>query len=1171
MASYYDGIEDKSFMDLLGNKDFEDDLKSFFQGGRYNYTDEQVSDVSALANDFVQHMRWQGSNEATAGFDLNYVGKPDDVAPLEGKKAFGRLMEAYDRSAGGGTGPLEGAWDYVSAFTASPSTALTAVTFGLGAGSKLLAKGASAATQIAIRQQVAKMLAEGASEEAVKRSLKKGLLKSFGKEGAKAAAMEGTLGGLMSAANNETREEVIDGYDYGYKDVVLDATIEGALGGTLGGAFGALNQKARNKANDYLVDRVSTGQIARKAQYDAAMETLKREGVSAENMSESLSGAVDVAMLLRAREANTKLDPLDPEKVKEGQQILNNIMGGASDDMIAPGLDMHTVRGIAAAAIDLRETLKMNPGERVSSSVARAIEEGRISTSALASLGDKYGLSNEQLSYLWLAELSKAGQVLGEGSRIASVLSDVNFLAKNKVSSFSDDEALRIVKKVNRADGPLAKVVDGLRETDAARIAFMTSQVGTTAANVVTGGYKTIIDMSDMFWKDVLSATVGQKLPDGTTKRGWTGGTLSILKGYSFDKAESEALLDMLKEEAPVGYQRLFYESIKGGDLVNSNGYLSRASRFVNQLNMATDAVFKQASFYGAVDRALRNRNDPTLGRNVGEFLNNNYNLNSLKEAGILAEAFDYAQGFTFQKDYKMDNSLFGQTAKSVQSLHYKFPYLISAGADIPFPRYLANHLEHINDYTPIGLATGGLDKLDKLIYKENYNEYWGDAFKTGNDRIARQMTGMSLIAGGYYLASEKEGKVEYDKIKTAIGQVDLTRTAGPFAAHLLIGDLLYRWKNDLPITKKTWADMADVLGGIPDLEAGFDLSLITEIYKTGEQVLEGGGMTEGLKERLGDIFATFTYPGTIARDMMGQSNFDAAGTPFTRDIYGGPLGEDGLPEVSLVGERNFLEDIYNKNVMHHRAVRFLADLQNNNIGSMGQSDLFTKGKDLKMFTPFNPNPVGAYNPITKQFGFTMEAAPTQIQEELSLLGLRDYKIFPKSRIPNASVEYVAEAWLSQTMPQEFKSWRKNYALPENSPFAGRTYDELGEDYVLKTEAMQLFIEDRVAEAVAISRTALTARFEDSNRGQESMPRQAAGFVRNLYILKSAEFEQSNKRTYDDVVKIFSKQEYGNRYETARDYLEDSGDIFEELARRKQIMNWAEEYKTIDVFPNQRR
>jgi hypothetical protein len=51
--------------------------------------------------------------------------------------------------------------------------------------------------------------------------------------------------------------------------------------------------------------------------------------------------------------------------------IFSRMLDERANELIAPGLDMNTVRGIAAASIKLKERLKLRPGERVSSAIAR--------------------------------------------------------------------------------------------------------------------------------------------------------------------------------------------------------------------------------------------------------------------------------------------------------------------------------------------------------------------------------------------------------------------------------------------------------------------------------------------------------------------------------------------------------------------------------------------------------------------------------------------------------------------------------------------------------------------------------------------------------------------------------------------------------------------------------
>ena len=1167
--SYVEQAEGKYFDDLLDNEEFQEDLKKFFSGGRYNYSKKQLADTAQLADDFAQHMRWQSTNEATAMFDLLYVQKSDEEVSREGKEAFGKLMQAYDTSEGGGTGKLEGAWDYLSAFAASPSTAVTGGTFGFGAGSKIAANAASKTSQMAVRSYANKLLREGLTKQAVKERVKKNVTK----EGAKAAGVsflgEAAVGGVGSYARGETREKVIDGYEYGLGDLATDSFIDGTLGASIGGIGGMWTQSTRNKAADALVDQAQTAITNSRAAAQVAIDRITSSNLPEDQINDTMSDIADLASIFKARETGR---PLDPDSVLEGEMIFNRMLDERANELIAPGLDMNTVRGIAAASIELKETLGVRPGEKISSSIARGISNGTIQTDQITEIRRRYNLSAEEMSYLWLAELSKAGKVLAEGSKIKRAMTqEMDILASQGASVFTGNEATEVLSRMERGGA-----YGILQDLDQTRIAFMTSQIGTTAANVVTGGYNLVVDASDALWKDVLDSTVGVRMADGTVQRRWTNRTLSTLKGFSINRKESEILGSMLLDDAPVKFTELFYETQRVGNLTQSNGFLNRSARFVNTLNMATDAVFKQGAFYGAFDRQLRELNDPNLGRNFAEYLQKHTDLEAARAAGVVDYAVDYAKRFTFQRGYEGDKSIFGQTAQAVQKFHKQAPFVVSEGFGIPFPRYVANHLEYINDYTPIGIATGGLEQLEKVLYRQDEKAITlvGDKFKTGRDRIARQMTGAMLTMGGVWAAAQKNGEADYDKLVSDTGaETDVGRTAGPWAANLLIGDLIWRsgllGNDPLPISGESFKKNAtEVLAGMGDL--GFELGLVADLGKA----IYDGEFSESSYKRLGSIISTFTYPGTIGRDVAGQLSDFARGNPYVRDVRGGPeYSEEQLrqnPElgVSLYGEKNFLENITGQGIFRNQALRFLTDMQGM---SLTQTRRGTDGEDLKLYSPFNPTPVGGYNPITRQFGFTQEPPSTEIQKEMKRLGILEYKMYGNTKTPNSSVDYAVRKLLAvgmggiPTMADEFEAWKSSWQLTNRTEYAGRTYDELGDDTELKKQALEDFINHRIKNAQELMTDAFNTMLES-----ETGRRKAAGFLRNMYVIKEARLKQSKGRDFDDLVSIMTRGE-PVQYKTAKEYLADSSSIEEELARRQKILEYAEENYDFaeEIYPEQ--
>jgi len=408
-------------------------------------------------------------------------------------------------------------------------------------------------------------------------------------------------------------------------------------------------------------------------------------------------------------------------------------------------------------------------------------------------------------------------------------------------------------------------------------------------------------------------------------------------------------------------------------------------------------------------------------------------------------------------------------------------------------------------------------------------------------DRTSRTLTGAMLTMGGYGLAVEKEGKVDFDKlVATTKTEVDISRMAGPWAINLLLGDLIYRWQHGLPMNKTVTKENAlEILGGVPDLSSGvFELEakLVSNIFKS----IEAGTATPQLEKNLGDIVATFTYPGTFAKDLAGQSNYESAGNPYTRD----------LSPSETAGERNMLEDIYRSNQLKNQATRFFADTS---MFSYTQS--WAKGKskgfDFKLYTPFNTNPVGSWNPMTKSFGAVEEPPSSLIQQEMTLLGLQDYKMFGDKQVPNPSVQYQARYLLSQKLPNLFKAWKSTYRL-DGETYGGRTYDELGYDYTKKRQALENFINEEVREKVE----GVTAALDDALQRPESK-KKVIGYVRNQYELQGAIFH----RAYGSLDKIV--QFYPNQFEgakTSKEYIENAGSIVDEINRRQRIMAYIPKY-----------
>ena len=1195
-------------MDLVGDETFNDDLKAFFQGGRYNYTQEEMDELgpAQLANDFAEHMRFQSLNEATAAKDLLYVLRdygtdpsmsnpeqkgrqftpqyPGDVPKRYedvemadgtiqkryisdydetrgrderyalGQQAFGRLITAFDNSPEVGTSAMETGGDYLRAFVTSPSTIFTAATFGFGVGTKAAAVLASKGTQVAIRATIAQQMRSNVAHKIIKDGLQKKLFKSAVVAGGQSFLMEGALGAASSLARNETRRQVVEGYEYGPADVVKDTMIDGTVGASIGSLFGLMGARSNNKMSEMIFDQVRNGEKLRRASLKTANATIKAADPTV--LNNTIDDVVEIFGMLQAKQKGNKLDPLDPEFVAQGDAIRSLLLTGKPNKYVASTLSVETVRGIAAASLDMKKALKLKPNQRITAAIAEAIEGGNLITPDIVAIKKKYNLSNEQFSYIFLSDLSRAGKVLQTGSMISKALTNIEVLAQEGISSISGLDAAEVFTDVGGevtaalTKSRRSKTAEALGQVDSLRIAFMTSQLGTTSANVGTGAFNTLVDISDNFWKNTIRVTKGEVMPDGTVKRRWIGGTLSTLRGMSLNRAEAGVVKDLMLDESPLAFRELFYETVKGMDVSGSNSLLPKIGRILNTLNIATDSVFKEAALYSGLDRKLRELNDPNLGSNLQEFLTrtkpdgSNMKLSDLPE-GVMDYAIDAAQRFTFQKGFKKDKSLFGHGARGLQSMHHKVPFLVSVGMDTPFPRYIANHLEYAHDYSGIGIITGGIEKLDELVgglsNTRTTTLVGGDVHKTMLDRTSRTLTGAMLTMGGYGLAVEKEGKVDFDKlVATTKTEVDISRMAGPWAINLLLGDLIYRYRYGLPMNKTVNKEnLLEILGGVPDLSSGayeLESKLIANIFKS----MEAGTATPQLEKNLGDIVATFTYPATFARDLAGQMNYDSAGNPYTRDLF----------PSKTAGERSMLDDIAYSNLLKNQATRFLTDtsmFSYTQSWSSGKSE----GFDYKLYTPFNQNPVGSWNPMTKSFGAIEEPPSSLIQQEMTLLNLQDYKMYGDKQVPNPSVQYQTSYMLSQKIPYLFKAWKTSYPL-DGETYGGRTYDELGNDYEKKRNALEGFINQTVRD----HSKAVTSMFDDVLQNPESK-KKAIGYVRNQYELQGAIFHRAYG-SLDKIVQFYSGQFEGAK--SSKEYIENAGSIVDEINRRQRIMAFIPKY-----------
>ena len=1120
---YTKKAEDATFTDLKDDREFQIDLVRFFSGGRYNMSREEMEEVGmeGLTEKFVEHMRIQDWNEVTATKDLNYLLNKD--LDRRGKESFARLQYAWDVSNDVGDGFWSGTLDYAEGLATAPSTYVGLGSLGIG---KLAAKAGGKAAQIAIRNYTKRLL----SKNPVGRTAAMGALSGAVTEGAIGAGQSRQKGVQRDIASGLTED--VPEFEYTGQDLAKDTLISATLGASLGAAGGYLaGRSTRSQSAMESIQKATresaSAEAAEKAKAKLSASDQAKKEEAAQRMAD-----VEAVLASKMGDKSAKLlDPLDPVKVAQGNEILGKVSSDNFNGVFRSGLSVDTMRSMTAATLDIIDELDVPKGKRITSAVADKIRNGDVEiTGRINEIRQKYNLTKEQFSLIYLAEVSNAGKILAEQSIISraadkagkptakgtartdykGLSADLNTLAESGISTFNDQIAADLTASVvqnsaNKTAG--GKVLNVLREVDAARIAFMTSQPATTIRNVTSTVLLAGVDVSDEFFRGLIrygsgAIKEGDLIPEpGKTLKRMT----ATLRGMSWNDAQASVLKNMFEEEMPQTYAAVFNDAMRLELGVASNSNLARAGRAVNVLNTATDTAFKKAMFFSSLDRQLSDQ-----GITVGQFIASGKKLEDLGE-DVVRKAYDDANRFTMQRTYVGDDSGFAKTARFAVNVNRKVPFLVSGALGIPFPRYVANHLEMLSDYTPVW---GSLVGSSKNIAS--------DPVKTAEDRLVRQATGASLLTMGYMAAHEKEGNVDYKSVETAIkGQADISSSLGFIIGHMYAGDLLYRLGQGMPLPSAR--EIETVMGGVGDFSA--DFTFVTELAKSAKE----GQVTEGFQKAMGNIASTFTYPATISRDIVGQFDYDAAGNPYIRDVKGrGPFSMEG--DVSLTGETT------NLHTFVAQATRMLPDLK-----SVQYTQTFNGDNDIPMYSILNPAKVGAMNPLLKQVtGVSQEPPMTGIQREFNKVGLKEYEIYKPYAVKNPSIHYLMTFNLSQTLHESFEKFRSEAKLGGLAD--GKTYDEL-EDFDLKKEALSQFVKTSISAA----REQATQTLQD---GLAKNKNSFKGYIRSTYEIKRKEM---GKDYFDRAAAIVSREQF----ETAKDFLSSSESPKEELNRRLAIVEVA--------------
>ena len=874
---------------------------------------DRNNDTSLMSNEevvdkFMEHMRYQNVNEITALRDLEYAQNTD----RQGKQTFARLIDAYDR-----IDDLEEAQDYgrmmldyAQGIATAPSTYLGIITGGTG---KAAAVAGTQAAKIGVRKILSSAIRRAPSA-------------------LKAATVEGAIGTGQAVAQEQTRVETGLQDEIRGGQVALTGGLSALTGGTIGAITGRQQTKAATKADEL---------------YEQAdMAASKR----AKEASEESTRVLDEAAETEVDEIRETLNALDPLKVAVGRKIAQNLQPGTT---MEAALGPDVFKNIAAAAIKVKDKIKLNKGDRITEGITRLIrEDGLDGLDEIRQTMHEQNLTLDQFSLVYYAEMSSAGKQLATGAQVQRALrgktpvdkliQDVDELHEAGISAMTGKEAKQLSENTT--------AIQYARDLDSLRLGLMTSQLATTMRNNLNGGFRLGIDATTRFFDNMINF------------RNPLDGVFDMAK-FALNPYEARVIRQVYADAFPEEAAKLFREAADLSAQSAGETALAKIGRKVNVLNTASDNYFKQAALAASLRRRMSDQGD-----DLYEFIRNG-KLGTVRE-DLLQDAVKDAYEFTYQSSFKGDDIL-SKGTRGFLNFHKEVPFFISSF--MPFPRFIANQLKFTYEHAPlIGMLP--LDRLGSKLPARSTKEYI-------QEKLPKQLTGATMMMAAYQWRASQGDDVNWYEFKTNDGKiVDGRPVYGPFAPFMLVADIIYRQQNGATpdtLVPTLRDSMQAMLGST--FRTGMGLYALDQFY----QDASDARWAKAVGETLGNVVNTFTLPAAVVKDFYGATDERARMIPETRQ------GDYGVSMFDII-----------YNVAAARAGRSLPS--------------FMREDTRPARSPFQTGPLRSVNPIEKQiFGFGKREAKNVLQEEMGYLGISPYDLYKRQR--NETLDMYMRQELSRT------------------------------------------------------------------------------------------------------------------------------------------------------------
>ncbi|OUW96938.1 MAG: hypothetical protein CBD97_00260 [Pelagibacteraceae bacterium TMED237] len=953
---------------------------------------DQINEQDAL-EEVIEHFRSFDVNEMTAARDYGYVSGLNTDGRESQLNDYKLLYNAYESlptlfEKGAAPGAT---LDYIQGLLTAPSTYAGLL---LPGGGKVAGQGVVQANKLLISR------------------LLNSITSSRAKRIATTAAVEGLGGVAQDVAAQKTLMEADIQKEYSglqtTASFVLSATPAAIIPVVAkeGFIYGfekksknliEISQKAIQKANKKANDNV-----------DKLVKTKEQKAVFS-NIANKLV------------EADPSLAPLTTNLVVKGEKVITKITGEKNlykaadiNDGLGLKITQDKFKNIVGSLTDLLQkdvkkgesVFKTIDGkqERITEALARKLRKMSDSDVEVADqfgkMLNKYNLTTDDIANVFMAEVSQAGRLLStvgrEKQNLNKFIDSVDTVANFDIFGFSKEavDGLKKSNKLAKDANPRNFLYEGARSLDQARLAMMTSQVGTTVRNTVSGYARVGFD--------ILTQTINNAIAGLITGKGIEGGfkkqlddVFAIGMGL-VNRQESKAVRYMLESGFGNEASRLFRELVDIQDA--TNGKVSRLhgiSRQVNALNTLSDNFFKEAALTGNLKRKLNVMYSNALkqGKEVKpedfDLINimkqGNFNKVFGTENGkkALQSAIDDTLYFTYQRSF--NNS----AAKFITQSVHAIPFL--GTSFIPFPRFMLNAMKFTYEYSPLNMAMYGeaLGAITGKGSKEYVQSY---------EQVSKGLVGMGVLVGATAIRmSENAGERWYEGKLSNGNTVDL-RPMFPAAPYLFVGDLIARYIKDEPAfeNRKTFTEGIQAISGA-NFKAGMGLYML----ESGIEDLMSGDPDKVEKMAAnfgGNILSTFTIPATVLQD------------PYNTFI--------------AKDDERILRDSNSDNMFSLILNKTLARLPGNNAISEYIED--TLGRDVysapdPLISANTGEKIRRVSPLTRQlYGVLERGERTEFEKELERLKILPSTVYRRTRNPQVDALYstlIGEAIQNQIEP----------------------------------------------------------------------------------------------------------------------------------------------------------